>query len=224
MTRGSNKDGISMVRLNTSIALMLLTLPVAATQAAGPGSRDSNPTLYSTNQPVVQRTDYVIDLDASGNGLSPHERSRLSAWFESLELGYGDRVFVDGDAYASEGARADIASVAGEYGILLSDGAPISAGAVGQSSVRVIVSRTTASVPGCPRWEQGGYGASANTSRNYGCAVNSNLAAMIADPNDLVLGRTGGIDGRDESGTKAIQTYRKKAPTGAGNLKSAGGN
>jgi pilus assembly protein CpaD len=55
---------------------------------------------------------------------------------------------------------------------------------------------------------------------NYGCATNSNLASMIADPRDLISGRGGetSVDGR--IATKAIGTYRAMPPTGAGGLKS----
>lgn len=224
MNKASNKDSIFMPRLKSTLALLILAVPLTGAAAAGgDGWRDRNASLYSTNQPVVQRTDYVIDLSASGGGLSSGEQARLASWFESLGIGSGDRVFVEADRYAGERARADVAAVAGDYGLLLHDGAPITEGNADSGYVRVIVSRTTASVPGCPKWERQ-YGASTATSSNYGCAVNSNLAAMIADPNDLVLGQTGSLAGGQAAGVKAIESYRKKAPTGAGNLKPAGGN
>ncbi len=49
---------------------------------------------------------------------------------------------------------------------------------------------------------------------------------MIADPQDLVDGRTTTTDLRTATGSRAIQTYQSKAPTGAGGLQvmSAGGN
>ncbi len=60
---------------------------------------------------------------------------------------------------------------------------------------------------------------------NYGCAMATNVAAMIADPQDLVRGRTTNTDLRTATGSRAIQTYQSKAPTGAGGLQvmSAGG-
>ena len=86
--------------------------------------------------------------------------------------------------------------------------------------VRVIVSRATASVPGCPVWEDEQVGAPERTATNYGCATNSNLAAMVADPNDLVLGQEGAGVRDNVQGSKAVKLYRDRAPTGAGNLKS----
>ncbi|HYJ29017.1 MAG TPA: CpaD family pilus assembly lipoprotein, partial [Allosphingosinicella sp.] len=87
-------------------------------------------------------------------------------------------------------------------------------GAVQPGTVRVVVSRTTASVPDCPNWERGGLSA---TSPGYGCAINSNLAAMIADPNDLVLGQAGTVSDPATT-TRAIRSYRDAAPTGTRGL------
>jgi pilus assembly protein CpaD len=177
-----------------------------------------NPTIHSVNEPVVQRTDYVFDLPAGG-GATASDLGRLDAWFESLQIGYGDRVSVDTAGYGNDAVRNDVARVAGAYGLLVSDGAPITSGAIAPGSVRVVVSRTAATVPGCPIWDASEIGARITTSPNYGCAVNSNLAAMIADPNDLVAGQAGATSVDAATSSKAIRTYRTKAPTGAGEVK-----
>ena len=49
---------------------------------------------------------------------------------------------------------------------------------------------------------------------NFGCGVNGNLAAMVADPQDLVWGRESGGVVDSTTATRAIQSYRKAAPTG----------
>ena len=46
---------------------------------------------------------------------------------------------------------------------------------------------------------------------NYGCAVNSNIAAMVANPQDLVHGREGSGVGRCRTAAKAVESYRKDA-------------
>ena len=178
--------------------------------------------LDSLNQPVVQRTDYVLDVAAHDNGLSATERKRLDAWFTSLDLGYGDRVYVE-EGYGPGPVRHDVARVAAEYGILLSDGAPVMTGEPPRGGARVIVSRSSATVPGCPNWKPSG---PSSTSSNYGCAVNSNLAAMIADPNDLVLGQSGSVTGDGNAASKAIKVYRETPPTGTKGLTTirTGGN
>ncbi len=169
----------------------------------------------SLNQPVVSRTDYVLDLAAGYEGLPAAERARLADWFQTLSLGYGDHVFVD-DGPGDSAGRRDVARTAAEYGILLSEGAPVTAGEVPPGSVRVIVSRSIAYVPNCPNWAA--RRGPSSTSSNYGCAINSNLAAMIADPNDLVLGQSGSVTGDANTSSKAIRVYRQTAPSGTKGL------
>lgn len=179
-----------------------------------------NPSVYSVKQPVVQRTDYVIDLGTAGNGVPDRELGRLADWFDSLRLGYGDKVSVDSGPYEDRQARSDVARVASQYGLLLSQGVPITAGSVQPGSIRVIVSRSTASVPGCPDWSEATeIGNRISTASNYGCALNSNLAAMIADPNDLVLGQAGAATGNADTASKAIKAFRDTPPTGLQGLK-----
>ena len=168
------------------------------------------------NVPVVSSTDYVFDAAAPGGSLAPGESDRLNGWFQGLGLGYGDTIYVDGSNVS--GARSEVATVAGRYGMLVTAGAPVTAGAVHPGSVRVIVARRRAFVPGCPNWSRPSQPDWNNqTTSNYGCAVNSNLSAMIANPEDLVHGRdSGAMD--TLAATKAVEMYRSKPPTGQGGL------
>ena len=52
--------------------------------------------------------------------------------------------------------------------------------------------------------------------------MNSILAAMVANPTDLVRGAPGADTLDPALSSKAIDAYRKAAPTGAGGLKSEG--
>ena len=116
-------------------------------------------------------------------------------------------------------AREQVANVAGRYGILVQPGAPVTAGAIQPGSVRVVVSRRRASVPGCPNWSVPSQPNYENRSMsNFGCAVNSSMAAMVADPVDLIHGRegTGVLD--TATATKAVQYYRTTPPTGTKGL------
>ena len=208
-----------MARALVLIALIggsTLASGCSQTVAQGPGlTAAHNPSIYSVHQPVVQRTDFVLDL-AAPDGLAPSEAGRLQGWLEGLQLGYGDRVWVDqGMGYGSSRARADVASVVKSYGLLLSESSPVTAGAVPPGAVRVVVSRMTASVPSCPDWSDSGrLSATSSTHSNYGCAINSNLAAMIADPADLVLGQAGSPTGDASETSKAVRTYRNRVQTG----------
>ncbi len=178
-----------------------------------------NRSLESVHQPVVSRTDYVYDLPAPAEALSDAEDGALSGWFDSLSLRYGDRISVDTQAYGPQ-ARNAIATVVARYGLLIDPSAPVTQGNIPSGAVRVIVSRMNASVPGCPDWSRrSNPNFDGHSMSNYGCAMNSNLAAMVADPRDLISGRSGesSVDGR--IATKAIGTYRAMPTTGANGLK-----
>jgi pilus assembly protein CpaD len=189
----------------TKSALLLLALGVAGCTHSTPDLPDRG--LEAVNVPVVSRSEYVFDAPAPDGSLAPYEASRLNAWFSGLDLGYGDTIYVDGPF--SEGARSDVARVAGNYGMLVADGAPVTAGVVGPGTVRVIVSRTRAFVPNCPNWDTPSQPNWQNrTMPNFGCSVNANLAAMVANPQDLVHGREGSAAVDAATGAKAIAMYR----------------
>ena len=78
-----------------------------------------------------------------------------------------------------------------------------------------VVAGNSATVPGCPNWSSQGRDSAAATDANFGCAVNSNFAAMIADPADLIHGRS--YTGSDvEISTRAVRAWRDTPPTGKG--------
>jgi pilus assembly protein CpaD len=206
---------------------LALSLGVTLAGCNAPGAMD-NRSLYSVKQPVVSRTSYTLDVATSYDGLSIPEQQRLSGWFDAMDLRYGDRVSVE-DPVASGATRDSVARIAARHGLLLADGAPVTEGFLQPGTARVVITRSVASVPGCPDW---GKRSDANyenaTSPGYGCAVNGNLAAMVANPEDLLSGEAGTGETVIMSSTKAIETYREKANTGAGELKAAatsgGGN
>jgi pilus assembly protein CpaD len=173
--------------------------------------------LAAVNVPVVTSADYVFDAAAPDGALAPGEGDRINGWFQGLGVGYGDTIFVDG-SYA-DAARGQVASIAGQYGLSVSPGAPVTTGAVQPGSVRVVVSRRRAEVPYCPNWSlpsQPNY--DNRTFSNFGCGVNSNLAAMVANPEDLLHGREGSGVGDNRTGAKAVILYRSAPPTGAKGL------
>lgn len=176
--------------------------------------------LESVHQPVVTRTDYAFDVATDGQGLAPGEAQRLAGWMASLRLGYGDHVAID-DPSPYGATRGQVTAIVANYGLMVSNDAPVSGAPLAPGTARVIVSRTTATVPHCPdysRMSQPEF--NSNTSSNYGCAVNSNLAAMVANPADLVLGRPGSETIDPATSAKAIDSYRKTPPTGANGLKA----
>ena len=203
--------------MNRSLILLGLGAALAACQTNVPVDRPAKG-LSSVNVPVVSRADYALDLSAPDGSLSSAEAARLDGWFRSMVLGYGDMVYVD--APLGHSARDDVARVAGQYGMLVSNGAPMTAGPVPAGMVRVVVARTSASVPACPNWSKAATPNFDNASMsNFGCGVNSNIAAMIANPQDLVSGREGSGVIDAVTASKAVDQYRKAPPTGQQGLK-----
>ena len=162
--------------------------------------------------PVVSQTSYVFDMAAPGGMVGQDESDRLDKWFQSMELGYGDSIYVDGPDGA---ARGQVAAVAAQYGMLIREGAPVTQGAMDPGSVRVIVRRAEAHVPGCPDWSRPSQPDFNNSSlSNFGCGVNGALAAQVADANDLVRGKPGPSAEDGATASKAINMYRTWPLTG----------
>jgi len=173
----------------------------------------------AVNVPVVSRADYAFDVAAPSGALAAGEAARLDAWFQGLELGYGDSIYVDGEY--DDKARADVAELAGRYGMMVETGAPVTPGAVQPGTVRVVVSRTRADVPGCPNWSRPAQPNYNNRMiSGFGCGVNGNIAAMVANPEDLVHGREGNNVGDNGTATRAVRTYRSAGPSGGKALPS----
>jgi pilus assembly protein CpaD len=199
----------------TSLAAIALGLALAG---CGPVNRG----VSSIHQPVVTRADYTLDVGVDDNGLRYGEERRLSAWFDSLQMGYGDRLSVD-DPAATPKHRAAIAEVASHYGVLVDRTPPVIEGAVPPGTARVIITRSSAEVPHCPDWRRDSQPEfESSTTSNFGCAANANLAMMVANPQDLIVGQAGSPTRDARSVTKAVKTYRDYVPTGvAGTVEKA---
>jgi pilus assembly protein CpaD len=215
----------NIMRIFATSALLAVATALSAC-AGGP----SNPGVTSLNQPVVSRTDYVFDVAANGDTLSYSEQARIADWFEALELGYGDRISIDDPSpYGTAGRRDAVAEIAGRYGLLLANQAPVTAGRVAPGQMRIVVSRTHAEVPNCPNWDRGStFNYSGSSTSNYGCSINSNVASMVANPEDLIRGQSGDGSGDPRTTSRAIDTYRDSTPTGTEGLRNetttGGGN
>jgi len=202
--------------LRAAPAALALSLGLAL---SGCGGMASNPSLESVHQPIVKRTNYTLDLTTGPGGLSVPEQRRLAGWFEAMDLRYGDRISID-DPMTSGATRAAVEAVAAGYGLLVGEEAPVTPGAVNAGTARVILTRSTATVPGCPDWSAKSDANLRNaTSTNYGCATNANFASMVADPEHLLRGARGTGETVVMSSSKAIDAYREAKPTGGEGLK-----
>lgn len=199
--------------MRSKMILLALCSSVAACNTADLPDKG----LAAVNVPVVTSADYVFDASAPDGALAPGEADRVNGWFQGLGVGYGDTIFVDGP-YA-DAARSQVAAIAAEYGLGVAAGAPVTTGAIQPGAVRIVVSRRRASVPYCPNWSLPSQPNFDNRNiSNFGCGVNSNLAAMVANPEDLLHGREGSGIGDTSTGAKAVILYRSTPPSGAKGL------
>ena len=211
---------MNIARNSKLMGAVALSLGLAAAGCAG---MPTNTSLYSLKQPVVERTNFTMDVDTSQSGLSISEQQRLNGWFETMDLRYGDRITIE-DPASNPAVATAVNDLAGRYGLMVSTVAPTTSGLLQPGQARVIITRPSASVPGCADWSAKSDANYMNaTSPGFGCAINGNMAAMIANPEDLLQGQQGDSETVVATGSKAIQTYRDAEPTGAGGLQQAAG-
>ncbi len=176
------------------------------------GGVPHNRSLYSVKQPVVTAQTHVLDVRTMAYGLPQSEQARLDEWLEAMDFGYGDRVSVDGAI--GDDAIAQIAALVEQRGMMLSANAPVTQGGLPPGVVRVVLTRATAAVPGCPDWSADSDANPYNaTYPNFGCAINGNMAVMIADPQDLLRGQRAGGGTDIMTAAKPIESYREQPPS-----------
>ena len=198
-------------------AAIALTLGLGLSACGNFNKDTANRSLYSVHQPVVETSSFALDLAAGSGGLPMPEQRRLADWVEALDAGAGDRLAIDG-LVLSDAVRADVSAIIGRRGLVLSDAAPVTTGGIAPGAVRVTLTRAKAHVPGCPEWGERRGTPGSTTSTNYGCAVNGNLAAMIADPQHLLEGAKDTGNTVVMTSNKAIEAYRGETNTGVGGL------
>jgi pilus assembly protein CpaD len=196
-----------------------LTLPLLALVLAGCAQSGTlaNRTVESVKVPVIERSLLSYDLPVDGrNALPPSQARVLAEYLASIGITYGDRIAVDDRLGAgAPQRRAVIAEVVARHGLMLDYAAPVSSRPLTPRTVRVLVTRAKAVVPGCPDWSRPSeIEVEGAASSNFGCATRSNLAEMIADPNDLVVGKAyDGADARTvERAARAYSTGGAASP------------
>ena len=193
-------------------AILALTAALAL-PLEGCGGVPHNASLNSVHQPEVTHSSVSIELvttpSATGGGsLSTSEQGRLAAWFEAMHLRYGDKLSI-ADPLASETARGGVADVAARFGVVLGEQLTDETSGVAAGALRITLTRASAHVPHCPDWSGNSASNPANaTSTNYGCAVNSNLAAMVANPDHLLKGASATGNTSGMTAEKAITAWR----------------
>ena len=210
---------MTMKPLSPVRARLLTLMLVAPLALGGCGGMPDNPTLNSVHQPVVSHDSFSLDVATGPEGLAQPEQKRLADWFKAMGLRYGDKIALE-DPLTSDATRADVAAIAARFGMLVNADTPVATGYVNAGTAHIVITRAVATVPGCPDWHAGSDANYSNgTSTNFGCAVNSNLAAMVADPDELLHGTANTDSASAAKSTKAINAYVYSRPTGTDGVK-----
>ncbi len=184
---------------------------------AGCSSGDDT-TLAPMIQPKQLKVDYTelkqpVDFVHASAKLAPGEGNRLRAFLTSSGITPDDHVYLE--------AASDNRLAAQRIGTLSREldqrgiGAkvlPASERDVGADSVLVKVERYVVTLPNCPDWTKPPFSDHTNEpDSNFGCATTTNFGLMVADPRDLVVGRTLGPAEGDPA-IAAIERYRAGKP------------
>lgn len=184
------------------------------------------------------RYHYLAAYPAGGAALSRDEAAGLAAFLAEAKVRPGAHLYLaaaPGDRLAA--ARIDrLTQDLARRGIA-AEALPPASG-VAPDHVLVLVDRYVATAPACPNWTKNPISDHNNEpASNFGCATATDLALMIDDPRDLVIGRT--LDpAAAEPAIEPVTRYRAGkvkpligggpsagagAPAGAGGGMAAGG-
>jgi len=164
------------------------------------------------NKVMFLRQTFEARFDSGKDQLSPAEQKRLADFLDREEVGYGDEISVavaQADTKDKSLVSRRQASVAAYLKSLHLKSAADENGTAPLDQAVITISRYVVVPPNCPDWTKPSEDDPSNTpASNWGCATNTNLGLMVADPRDLVIGKQSkASDG--ERAASAIDRYRK---------------
>lgn len=198
-----------MIRANTVFSAFLVIGLAAFTGAcASDGWQES----YSNKRNTVElvRLTHSVQFAQGTGSLSPAERAALDHFLLDVGAGYGDEAWIDAGNDPLGASRAGaIMEALSRHGIAASPDNLAYGAAPQPGEVRLVIGRYMVTPPECPDWRKPSDRDYRNTpSSNHGCATATNLGQMVANPRDLLGGRTYGGPDTDQA-TKAVENYRK---------------
>jgi pilus assembly protein CpaD len=209
-----------MLRIKSLTILGALLAATALASCAGTSPSAGWTEVEAPKENTVRwtRTEHAMRFAAGDANLSVGERDRLDAFLGVIRPDLNDRVTIGLDENAPNMQRAEM--IRGE--LLKRNIAPRQIDiqpvrGLGADGAQVIVGRYVVIPPPCPNFSKPASSDYLNRpSSNFGCTTATNLGAMIANPGDLVAGRSlGPADANVVGG--AVDRYRndqiKKLPT-----------
>ena len=179
-------------------------------------AREAND-LRQPNRVDLVKFKHDVKFDG-GRGLpTDAEYDRFDAFINSIDLGYGDEVTLIGSArHRREALAAYLERLGIPVTINIAPGTPAERSA---NVVAVAVNRYVVTPPACPNWSNLDGNDNRNTpGSNYGCSIDASLGQMIANPRDLVHGRTPGpqLSAPLVGAQQRYQTDKVKKPAAQG--------
>ena len=195
--------------------LFIVAATLVTLGACAPDTAEWSP----VEAPKKNRVDWVafhhtIQFGARNATLGARAKTNLSRFVRRLGSGDGVRITVaataDGDGALVAGRReAAVTAYLRGLGVRPRLAPAAAARAAGKSAVVVTIGRYVVTTPRCPNWTKPSHKDFDNrVSSNFGCATETNLGLMVADPGTLLRGgRLGPADG--EAQARSIDNYRK---------------
>ncbi|HEX6980592.1 MAG TPA: CpaD family pilus assembly lipoprotein [Alphaproteobacteria bacterium] len=190
-------------------AILLMALVLAFSACAPQTSRWSPAEAPKENKVTFIRVGHVVRFAPGDDRLAATEADRLAAFLARHQVGFGERVTLLGPDLATTRRRMDaVAAALAPAGIKVVRGGPIEGADVAPGALHVVVERHLVTPPVCPDWSKpAGEDFTNYAGSNFGCATAVNLGLMVADPADLLGGRSlGPADG--DVAAQSIERYR----------------
>jgi pilus assembly protein CpaD len=200
-------------RLNTGIVAILVLLSVAeVTGCAAPKPMETGPTSEAPNPIRVSQTKltHTIHFPAGSSAPNAGETRDLNEFLATSSVSSGDVIVIERPDLKTGSALDDKRASRLETALARQGLKPVFAQTpdVAVGEMTLVVERYEATAPNCPNWSKAPGNDFDNTMHSdFGCSTASNLAAMIADPKDLISGKPmGPVVG--EPAIAAVERYR----------------
>lgn len=164
------------------------TLAACATGPSEPLSPERTTEMPNAIEVAVTHQTLAVHFEPGETAPRPRDVAALNTLLATGDVVPGDTVRIERAASVIGDARAHaLAGALARQGLRTTLAAP---GGAPDGELRLVVEHAVAGVPDCPNWTKPPGNDFANTLHSdFGCATAIDLAAMVADPRDLVEGR-----------------------------------
>ena len=199
------------MRLPSGIAV--LALGVIALAACAPRTSYWSPVeAPKKNRVTWAEFHHPVQFPGTSTTLTKAEQEELLRFLHRVGRGQGVKIMLAGGP--AENARLSLRRETALADFLRERGYRVSLGeqptGPGAGGARVTVGRHVVKPPNCPDWSKPATGDPANqVSSNFGCATETNLGLMVADPGVLLRGVDQMAPADGEAVTVGIKNYRE---------------